>query len=349
MTEPIILLKGSDPVLLADAASDRLSEAVGERDHNEVVDLFSGDDFAMSDAVMAASAVSMFGDRVIMVRNASRFNVEDLGPLINYASDPNPTSRMIVVWDKPTAPSGHAHAVPKKLTDAVKACGGKVSDSDVSVNAKVRQGWLDEHLAASTVKFLPQTKNLIVERLGEDVSRLGGVLRLLEATYPAGSKLGPDDVEPFLGDAGSVPPWELTDAIDKGDVTTAVTKLRRMMGAGERHPLQLMATLNTHFQRMLRLDGAGISSEVEAAAVLGMKKGSTFPAKKAMQQGRNLGSERLARAIRLLAKADVELRGATAVPPEAVMEVLVARLAQLSRGSGSGSRAPAGRPAARRR
>ncbi|MFN8050563.1 MAG: DNA polymerase III subunit delta [Acidimicrobiales bacterium] len=333
MNEPIVLLKGSEPVLLADAAGARLAEMVGERDHDEVVDMFSGDDFDISDAVMAASAVSMFGDRVIVVRNASRFNVESLTPLINYANDPNPTSRILVVWDKPTTPSAKSYAVPKKLTDAVKACGGVVSDSDVSVNAKVRQGWLDDHLAAAAVKFLPQTKALIAERLGEDVSRLGGVIRLLEASYAAGSKLGPEDVEPFLGEAGSVPPWELTDAIDKGDVATAVSKLRRMMGAGERHPLQLMATLNTHFQRMLRLDGSGVRDENAAAELLCMKKGSTFPAKKAMQQSRALGSERIARAVRLLARADVELRGATATPADAVMEVLVARLAALSRGS----------------
>lgn len=332
MTEPIVLLKGSDPVLLADAAGNRLAAMLGDRDHDEVVDLFSGDEFEVSDVVMAASAVSMFGDRVIVMRNGSRFNVDALGPLIAYAADPNPTSQVLVVWDKPTMPSAKAYTVPKKLTDAVKACGGTVSDSDVSANAKVRQGWLDDHLAAAAVKFLPQTKSLIVGRLGEDVARLGGLIRLLEATFPAGSKLSPEDVEPFLGEAGSVPPWELTDAIDKGDVPLAVSKLRRMMNAGERHPLALMATLGTHFQRMLRLDGSGVRSEQEAAELLGMKKGSTFPAKKAMQQGRNLGSERLARAVGLLAQADVDLRGASAVPPEATMEVLVARLAQLSRG-----------------
>ena len=335
MTEPIVLLKGSDPVLLADAAGDRLAAMLGGRDHDEVVDLFSGDDYEMADAVMAATAVSMFGDRVIVVRNASQFNVEALGPLVAYAADPNPTSQVLVVWDKPLSPSAKAHAVPKKLTDAVKACGGTVSDSDVSPNAKVRQGWLDEHLASASVKFLPQTKSAIIAQLGEDVSRLGGLLRVLEASFPAGTKLSPEDVEPFLGEAGSVPPWELTDAIDKGDVALAVTKLRRMMSAGERHPLALMATLGTHFQRMLRLDGSGVRSEQEAADLLGMKKGSTFPAKKAMQQARALGGDRIARSIRLLARADVDLRGATAVPTEAVMEVLVARLAQLSRGGAS--------------
>lgn len=328
-TSPVTLLKGSDPVLLVDAAAEQLAEMVGDRDQHEVVDLFSGDDFTVSDAVMAASAVSMFGDRVIVVRNASRFGVEDFGPLIAYADDPNPTSHVLVVWDKPATSSATAHAVPKKLVEAVKACGGVVKDCDVSPNAKIRKGWLDDRLASADVKFLPAAKALIAERLGEDVSRVGGVIRLLEASFTAGSKLTPDDIEPFLGGEGSVPPWELTDAIDSGDVTLAVSKLRRMMGGGERHPLQLMATLTTHFQRMLKLDGANVRDETEAAALLGMKKGSTFPAKKALQQSRRLGSARIAQAIRLLATADVDLRGSTSVPAEAVMEVMVGRLARV--------------------
>ena len=63
-------------------------------------------------------------------------------------------------------------------------------------------------------------------------------------------------------------------------------------------------------------------------------KGSTYPAKKAMQQSRKLGTKRLARAIDLLATADLQLRGTVDWPPELVMEVLVARLSSLSRRSG---------------
>ena len=60
-------------------------------------------------------------------------------------------------------------------------------------------------------------------------------------------------------------------------------------------------------------------------------KGSTFPARKALRQSRKLGSKRIARSVELLAQADLDLRGATAVAPEAVLEVLVARLTQLNR------------------
>ena len=44
----------------------------------------------------------------------------------------------------------------------------------------------------------------------------------LAATFGGGRALGPEDVEPFLGEGGGVPPWELTDAIDAGDTAGAL-------------------------------------------------------------------------------------------------------------------------------
>ncbi|MEC8982488.1 MAG: hypothetical protein VX905_02805, partial [Actinomycetota bacterium] len=101
-----------------------------------------------------------------------------------------------------------------------------------------------------------------------------------------------------------------------------------MLDAGGRHPLAVMASLHGHFGRLLRLDGADVRNEVEAAEVLGIKG---FPAKKALQVSRRIGPGRVARAIRLIAAADLDLRGRSAWPPELVVEVLVARLASLAR------------------
>ncbi len=137
-----------------------------------------------------------------------------------------------------------------------------------------------------------------------------------------------EEIEPFLGETGDVPPWELTDAIDSGKIDVALDKLNRMTEAGGRHPLQIMASLQTHYTRMLRLDGAPIAGEKQAAQLLGMK-GSTFPAKKALTQSKKLGSGGVRKAIELLADADRGLRGDSGWPPELVMEVLVARLANL--------------------
>ena len=162
------------------------------------------------------------------------------------------------------------------------------------------------------------------------MARLSGLLATLVASFGPGARLGFDDVAPYLGESGSVPPWDLTDAIDGGDPTIALDKLHRMLRAGNRHPLQVMVTIQIHIERMLRLHGSDASDEREAAAVLGLK-GSTFPARKALTRAKALGGPKIARAIELVAQADVDLRGASAWPGEQVLEVLVVRLALLGR------------------
>jgi DNA polymerase-3 subunit delta len=157
-----------------------------------------------------------------------------------------------------------------------------------------------------------------------------GILETLESAYGDSRILKVADVEPFLGEAGGVPPWDLTDALDRGDTTKALLLLHRMMRAGERHPLQVMAILHNHYTKLLTLDGADAGDEASVAAVLGIKPG--FPARKALDQYRKLGNSGVVRAIALLAQADLDLRGAKEWPDELVMEVLVARLSRLGSG-----------------
>ena len=91
-----------------------------------------------------------------------------------------------------------------------------------------------------------------------------------------------------------------------------------------------MAILHSHYTKLLKLDGADADDEQSAAAVLGIKPG--FPARKALDQYRKLGGSGVARAIGLLAQADLDLRGAKDWPEALVMEVLVARLVEAGAG-----------------
>jgi DNA polymerase-3 subunit delta len=218
--------------------------------------------------------------------------------------------------------------VPPALTKAITAAGGEVVETDAA--SRNMAGWVGEQFAAAGLDVDPAVRDKVVKTIGEDGGAIVGIIERLKGAFAPGGRLRLADVEPFIGPAGGVPPWDLTDAIDKGDVSLALDRLQRMMGAGDRHSLAIMATLQSHYLRMVKLDGANVRSEKDAAAVLGMK-GSTFPAKKAMNQARKLGSPGIRRAVALLSKADVDLRGAQAWPQELTMEVLVARLARNSR------------------
>ena len=42
------------------------------------------------------------------------------------------------------------------------------------------------------------------------------------------------------------------DAIDRGDAAGALDQLHRMLRGGDQHPLAIMATLQSHYLRMLK-------------------------------------------------------------------------------------------------
>jgi DNA polymerase III delta subunit len=115
----------------------------------------------------------------------------------------------------------------------------------------------------------------------------------------------------------------------------ALTLLHRMLEAGERHPLVVLAIVHRHVLSLLRVDSPAIRTEADAARALGIAKGrSTFPAKKALASARAMGSEAIADSVRLVADAELALKGARDWPPELVLDVLVARLCRLSRAAG---------------
>jgi len=319
---PVHLVRGDDPSLVRDAVRRLVDELVGDEDRSLAVDEHAGDEYECATLADAAQTPPFLtARRVVVGRDLQRFkSADDVAPLVAYLADPLPTTSLVLVWE-----SG---AVPRSLLDAVKKAKGVVVDTSPGRSARDQRAWLAERVAESGVRLDRAAVELVASTLGEDLDRLGGLLATLRSTYGDGTTLGRDEVEPYLGGAGGVAPWELTDAIDRGDIDGAVHRLHRLLGGGDRHPMVVLATLHTHVQRLLALDGAGVRGDKEAAELLGMK-GSTFPAKKALEQSRRLGSAKVARAVGLLAKADVDLRGVTGAPPEAVLEVLVARLAAL--------------------
>lgn len=334
MSAPVHLIKGDDAVLVGDAVRRVVDELVGDGDRSLLVDEVDDDRYTAGDPphisplVDAAQTPPFLTDRRVVVgRHLGRFTTaESVAPLVAYLADPLPTTSLVLVWDKGPRYTGRS-AVPKSLADALKKAGGVTISAGVPANAKGRDAWLKDQLASAPVRLDSRAQKLLGERLGEDLNRIGAVLEVLAGTYGDGATVGVDELEPFLGEAGGVPPWELTDAIAAGDIATALDRLGRMTGGGDRHALQIMATLHRHVAGLMKLDGAPVRSRDEAAQLLGM---APFPADKLMKLARRMGSERIREQVLLVAQADLDLRGASEWPDELVLEVLVARLARLS-------------------
>ena len=319
---PVYLVKGDDASLVAQEVRTLLAEVVGDRDHALVVEEIgggSGDELDVGAVVDACLTPPFLIDRrVVVVRDVGRLVTADTPRLVEVIEDPLPSTVLVLV--------GGGGAVPGALTKAVTAA-GRVIDVTTSKAAE-RKAWLHEHLRGAPAKLEPAAAALLADHVGEDLGRVEGLLGALSAAYGEGARVSAEDLAPYLGEAGNVPRYELTDAIDQGEPGRALVVLHRMFDAGGLVPVQVLATLHGHFANMLALDGEDVNGERDAAALLGT---APFVAKKALEQSRRLGSARIAEAINLIAAADLDIRGKSGMSPETVVEILVARLVRQTR------------------
>ena len=179
-----------------------------------MVDEYAGEDYEVGALADAAQTPPFLTDRRVVVGPRP-------APVQGRASSPRssptspircPTTALVLVWE--------AGAVPKALLDAVKKVGGDQVDTSPGSRRPATSGRgspSGSPSPGSTSTGPPSTCVADDARRGRRPARRAAGDARGRPTAP-GAKLGADDVEPFLGEAGGVPPWELTDAIDRGDI-----------------------------------------------------------------------------------------------------------------------------------
>ena len=334
--EKVILVAGDDSLLIAETVSSCIDKAIGNQDRSLVLEELDennyrtekSSEFSAGPLVDAAQTPPFLTEsRVVVGRHIGRFGTkEQIEPLLKYLNSPLPTTTLILVWEKGVEPAQQRlPSLPKSLAEAVEGAGGRIISSTVGRGKEADQ-WLEQRLNSSDIEIDRKAQAAIINQLGQDRTRAIALLALLETVFGPGAQLTINDVTPYLGEEGDVAPWDLTDAIDRGNTVKALESLRRLQGAGGRHPLAILSMLHSHYGQLLKLDGLEITSEKQVSDTLGVKG---FPAKKILQRSQRFPSESIKRGISLVAAADLDLKGKTAWPAELVTEVLVARLCSL--------------------
>jgi DNA polymerase-3 subunit delta len=265
----------------------------------------------------------MTARRVVVLNEVGNLGTGDVAPLVAYFDRPMDTTAFVVV--------GGGGRLPKSLGDALKTA----KAAKVGPAAEKTGDVLAQHLADAGIELRPAAAKLVTTHLGEDAGRVPQLVEVLAAVAGPGATLDVADVEPYLGEAGSVPNYQLTNAIEAGDMAGALATLRRMVtapGPGQSrpmHPLQVMGTLHSYYRRVASLDDPRVRTPRDAVAALDGRV-KEYPARKALDQARALQTDGLRKAFDYLFAADLDLKGARAIPEDAVLEVLVARLAALS-------------------
>jgi DNA polymerase-3 subunit delta len=332
MTDSLVAVVGTDPTMVNDAAFteiatllDGLDPALALEDLLATATTPEDQPSVARRAIEALNTPPFLVDRrVVVVRDAHALTAEEVGDLLVWAASPLAGVSLVVTL------------VGARAKGKLTAAATRVVDVGVGSRSSDRLSYVSDTLAHHGVRVSAAIVKQIADQVGDELARVDQLARTLHSIF-GGVAITFEQIAPYLGDEGGVPEWDLTDAIDRGDTAKAIATVQRMIGAGSRSGLQIVNILQRHYLRVARLEGSGASSDADAVAIVG---GSAFPARKQMQTARLLGSDRVARAVALVAQADRDMKGGVdygAGEPNAtdltVTEVLVARLARLSEGA----------------
>ncbi|MCA1692596.1 MAG: hypothetical protein LC733_10505 [Actinobacteria bacterium] len=174
---PAYLVRGGDDVAVGDTLRTLLGELVGEGDPGLMVEDLSGDEYEIAHIVDAAQTPPFLSDRrVVVARGVGRFSTADVAPLVAYLNDPLPTTSVVLV-------SGGGQ-LARPLVYAVRKV-GHVVDADVP-GGRGRSTWLAARLRDGPVRLEAPAAAAVGEHLGEDLSRLPGLMETLAAAYGQG-------------------------------------------------------------------------------------------------------------------------------------------------------------------
>ena len=302
------------------------------------LDLSNTTIFEVLDRAQTPSLMAPF--QVVMVRNVRQLYTrgakkEEFAALDRYFKSPNPQALLLFVADfiRITPDARRMELDDKnrfeRLTETLGEHCGMVELARVSDEDAMR--WTVATAQAEGVKMEADAARQLVDALGADMMMVASELEKLMLYVSGKGRITLGDVETMVLGAKQRTLYELTDAISARDRVRALALLHGLLNssdAGEDAAIGHLYMLARTFRQMLVILEKNVrdSRAIWQALWQGFRM-PPFAADDLIKQARRYKSRReLTRALRLVARADVELRSS---PPDKklVLERLVYELA----------------------
>jgi len=176
--------------------------------------------------------------------------------------------------------------------------------------AREMAAFVRKEAARQDVQFQRGAAELLAERTGPQLLMLRQEIAKLSLLAGPGEPVTRAHVVSGTSDVAEERIWELTDAIGGGRTADALGVLARLLRSGAAPPL-VLATLVSHFRKLLRLRGGGSVA------------GPPFVIRKLEGQAQRYSRGRLLSCLRAIHETDVVLKGEGALRPQIALERLV--------------------------
>jgi DNA polymerase-3 subunit delta len=316
--KPIYFLMGEEPYYI-----DKISEFIEnnvlseeEKGFNQMV--LYGRDVAVEEIADNAMRFPMMAERQVVIVKEAQDLSRSIEKLISYVENPQPSTILVICYKYKTIDKR------KKLYKAIQKT-GLVYESKKLYENQVAD-WIRRVVAGKKYKIEGKATLMLVEFLGNDLSKINNEIEKLMLILPDGSTITPSNIEENIGISKDYNNFELRSAIGERDVMK-VNKIINYFGQNQKtNPMVVtISLLNSLFTQILIYHSLSDKSKNNVAKAL---KVNPFFVSDYITAGKNYPMRKVSQIIGFLRDADVKSKGvgANALPPIQILKELLFKI-----------------------
>ena len=261
--KPIYFLMGEEPYYI-----DKLSEYIEENILTEDEKAFNqtvlyGRDATIEDIASTAKRYPMMAERQVVIVKEAQDLVKTIENLENYVSNPMESTVLVICYKYKTLDKR------KKLVKMLDKV-GVVFESKKLYDNQVGQ-WITRVLQGKGYTIEPKANAMLVEFLGNDLSKISNELDKLQIILPKGSTIVAKHIEDNIGFSKDFNNFELLNALGSKNQLKAYQIVQYFSDNEKANPMVVTtSTVFGFYVKLLKYHGLKDKNPKNVASVLGV-------------------------------------------------------------------------------
>ncbi len=304
--KPIYFLMGEEPYYI-DRISDFIESKVlsdDEKGFNQMV--LYGRDVTIDEIVGNAKRYPMMAEHQVVIVKEAQDLSRTIEKLVDYAKQPQPSTILVINYKYKTIDK--RKALYKTLQKV-----GVVYESKRLYENQVAD-WIRRTLASQNYTIVPKAAQMLVEFLGNDLSKISNELDKLKIILPEGTQITPEHIEINIGISKDYNNFELRKAVGERNVFKAHQIANYFAENPRDNPMVVtVSLLFSFFAQLLHFHGLHDKSPRNVASSL---KINPYFVNEYIEAAHNYPMKKVSAVVSTLREFDVKSKGvgANAIP-----------------------------------
>ncbi len=313
----LILLYGQESYFVDEGVRLLRDALVSPEDRDFNLTQYQGKDFKAAEVVEQALTFPVFAARrLVVIKNLHEASAGQLDGLLSYIADPVPESILLLTAEKIDA--------RRKFFQVLKKNGKifefkKIFDNQLPSFARDLAKSCGIELTSGALK-------LFCKRVGTNLVEVQGEIKKLQSYLGERDLADEQDVAAIISDTRIESIFDLTDALGRGDCSSALLLLHRLLAEGQA-PLMILAMITRHYRQIWKIQE--LLSQNVSQGELPRKVGvSPYFLNGLVKQAKRYGKREYREIFKQFLATDMALKSSGA-DPEAQIECLALSLAAM--------------------